>query len=127
MRNLVLIACADDLLLKTLASTLEKAGFVCLTANSGAEALATALGYGPQLAILHADLPDVQGTDVCLRLKQEPKTEKIAVLLVGKDTMQERFVGQEVGADAYLVGPCAGDTLVQKVRELYSALVLNAR
>lgn len=127
MRNLVLIAHADPLRLESLADALDAAGYRCLTALTGGDALATAASYGPQLAIVHVDLPDVQGTDVCLRLKQEPGTAATALLLIGKDSTQERFVGTEVGADAYLAEDAGEEIIVAKVRDLFRTLVLNAR
>jgi len=127
MRNVVLLALRDQEVAEGLVDKLEAAGFSCLLAESGSAALATAQSYKPQLAVLHADLPEVQGTDVCLRLKQEPATQGIAVLLIGKDAAQERFVGTEVGADAYLAEPCTDDVVGEKIREMFSTLLLNAR
>jgi DNA-binding response OmpR family regulator len=67
-------------------------------------------------------LPDVQGTDVCLTLKQEQPS--IAVILLGPESKQERFVGNEVGADAFLVEPVESAKLVEKVREVFSATLV---
>jgi len=127
MRNVILIAAPDEERLEAMSECLETAGYRCLTAMSGAAALATAASYAPQLAILFADLPEVQGTDVCLRLKQEGATAHVAVVLIGKDSPQERFVATEVGADRYLADPVDDKTLLDAVRELFSKLVLNAR
>ena len=127
MRNVVLIAHPEAERQEILVDGLEKLGYLCLTAASGGEALATAASYQPQLAVIHTDLPEVEGTDVCLRLKQEVGTETIAVLLIGKDSHQERFVGTEVGADAYMSEPYRDEDLFDKIRDLFRSLVLNAR
>ena len=127
MRNVVLIADPDPFRLEVLLDGFEAMGFQCLTATTGSDALATAGSYVPQLAILHAELPEVEGTDVCLRLKQEPRTQKIAVLLIGKDAHEERFVGSEVGADAYLPEPYTEEDLFVRVRQMFDELRLNDR
>ncbi len=127
MRNVVLIGHPDPARLEELVDTFEANNFRCLTAQSGAEALSSVARYGPQLAVLHVDLPEVEGTDVCLRIKQEEATKKVGVLLIGKDGSEERFVGAEVGADAYLAEPYDDDALLEKVRELFDTLHLNVR
>ena len=126
MKNVVLIADPDPERLQTLVDRLEKAGFHTLTATNGSEALRTASGYSPQLAVLPAELPELQGTEVCLRLKQDPQTEKIVVVLVGKDSsLEDRFVGEQVGADAYITLPIDDAALVARVKELFEERKLN--
>ena len=127
MRNVLLIAHPDPARLEALVDGLAAEGYQCLAAATGTEALATAANYVPKLAVLHTELPEVQGTDVCLRLKQEPKTQGVAVLLIGKDATEERFVGQEVGADAYLPEPYTDRALFNEIRGLFRKLTLNAR
>ncbi len=119
MQKVVLIAHFDREVVERYLDALDGAGFRCLTTHSGSEALETALSYSPQVAALQIDLPEVQGTDVCLRLKHEEATRNISVLLLGSDTTQERFVSNEVGADAFLVEPASSDAIVEKVRELF--------
>lgn len=118
MRYVVLIAHHDPALVEQYLDALDDAGFHCVTTDSGTGALETALSYKPAVAIIEADLPEVQGTDVCLRLKQEEATHDVSVVLLGKDNAQERFVGTEVGANMFMVEPVAATALVQAVRDL---------
>lgn len=128
MRNLVLLAHPDDMALQPLAERLEARGFNCLRAMSGTEAMASVLQYGPQMVITATDLPELQGTEVCLRLKQDPNTENIVVFLLGQaDSSQERFVGNQVGADAYVPGPWDAEELAKRVAELFVSEKLNAK
>lgn len=127
MRNIVLVAHPDPERVEALCDSLSDCGYSCLTAQTGPEAMATALNYRPQLAVLHVDLPEVQGTDVCLRLKQEEATQKMAIMLIGKESVQERFVSKEVGADVYVSEPVDNSVIIEKVRDLFSNLLLNAR
>jgi DNA-binding response OmpR family regulator len=121
VQKVVLIAHEDPELAERYLDALDAAGFACLITHTGSAALETASGYSPQVAVVQIELPDVQGTDVCLRLKQESKDKKLSVLLLGKESQQERFVSNEVGADAFAVEPVSADTLVHKVRELFLA------
>jgi DNA-binding response OmpR family regulator len=116
MQNVVLIAHADAALTERYLDALDEAGCSCLTSSSGTNALETAMMYGPQVVVLQVHLPDVQGTDVCLRLKQE--SAAISVVLLGQNNDQERFVSNEVGADAFLDDGADCDELVETVKKL---------
>jgi DNA-binding response OmpR family regulator len=122
MRYVVLIAHHNRELVEAYLDALDDAGFHCVTTDTGSGALETALSYKPTVAVLEAELPEVQGTDVCLRLKQEDATQNISVVLLGTDSAQERFVGSEVGANIFLVEPVAAPALVQAVKELCARL-----
>ncbi len=113
-----MISHSDEALVEKYLDALDATGFRCLVARTGSEALTTAATYKPQLAVLQIDLPDVQGTDVCLTLKQEQP--EIAVILLGREDQQERFVGTEVGADAFLSEPVEPARLVDKVRDVFA-------
>jgi DNA-binding response OmpR family regulator len=128
MDNVVLVADADAERCERLLDALDQAGYRCLAAYTGAEALATASRYKPHLAIVRADLPEVQGTDVCLRLKQEDPTGSTAViLLTSSASREERFVAGEVGADLYLTDPIDSEQLIEHVRLIFHQSRLNAR
>jgi DNA-binding response OmpR family regulator len=118
MRYVVLIAHHDRALVESYLDALAAAGFHCVTTDSGSGALETALSYKPHVAIIESELPEVQGTDVCLRLKQEPATAKMSVVLLGSDSAQERFVSTEVGANVFMVEPVAAAALVECVKDL---------
>jgi DNA-binding response OmpR family regulator len=99
---------------------LDAAGFNCLAASTGGDALQTGLSYRPQFAILQTSLADVQGTDVALRLKQE--TEGVYVILLGPDQAEHRFVGQEIGADLLLAEPVDAATLVAALKAMHEKI-----
>ena len=118
MRNVVLVAHRDPDTLEKYLDALDAAGFNCLATSSGSDALEAGLSYGPQFAVLQVELGDVQGTDVCLRLKQE--RAGIVIVILGRDTKDERFVSQEIGADLLLVEPVDAPTLVKEVKALHA-------
>ncbi len=119
MQNLIMMADHDLERLGLRLDHLEAHGFRCLSAKTGAEALETAANYKPKIAILTTDLPDVQGTDVCLTLKNEEDTAHIMILVLGPDQSQvNRFLSGEVGADAYMVEPVSTNALVARVQRM---------
>jgi len=125
--NVILVADSDEVRRERFIDALDGVGFRCLAAATGSEALATATRYAPQLAIVRSELPEVQGTDVCLRLKQEDPTGGRAVILITTAaSTEEEFVASEVGADLYLTEPEDMPTFIEQVRDLFYEDRLNA-
>ena len=82
---------------------LESAGFEVLVAGDGAEGLELARHRGPRAVILDILLPQVDGWDLLARLKADPKTADIPVVIVSM--LDERGKGFALGATEYLVKP----------------------
>ena len=96
---------------------LTRDGFRCRTAATGAEALADIRTHRPDLVILDLMLPEMDGLDVCRRLRAEPATAAIPVImLTAKADEVDRIVGLELGADDYVVKPFSPKELVARVR-----------
>jgi signal transduction histidine kinase len=97
----------------------EDAGYAVLEAATGAEALRLA-GEHPDLVLLDVNLPDLDGFEVCRRLKANPATHSVAVLQVSAVFVgsTDRSHGLEGGADAYLVKPIEPRELLATVRAL---------
>jgi DNA-binding response OmpR family regulator len=122
MDRVVLVAGEDTTQVDAIVQGLEGAGFSCLTARSGDEALAVAARYSPQLVLLPAALPELEGTEVCLRLKQDTETEAMIVILLAEEAADDyAFVAEQVGADDYLVGPLDAKRLVKRVEQALGA------
>lgn len=118
MDRVVLVAGADAARVEAIVEGLEGAGFSCLTARSGDEALAVAARYSPQLVLLPAALPELEGTEVCLRLKQDAETEGMVVILLADEATDDyAFVAEQVGADDYVVGQLDVERLVERVEQ----------
>jgi two-component system cell cycle response regulator len=91
-------------------------------ADSGAVALRTARENRPDLIILDVLMPDMSGLEVCRRIKADPETADIPVLLV--TTLSDRaskMAGLEAGADDFLTKPVDEVTLLARVRSLIRA------
>jgi signal transduction histidine kinase len=103
-----------------IAHQLRAAGFEIFEATTGAEGLAT-LSPELDIAILDIKLPDMYGWDVCRRIKENPQTASIMVLELSatRATAQDRALGLELGADAYLVHPVELIELIATLRALH--------
>ncbi len=98
---------------------LKQAGYSTLQARTGKEALEIAQRAQPQIVLLDLNLPDVSGTEVCRRLKADPKTQAIPILmLTARGTETDRIVGLELGAEDYVVKPFSVRELVLRVDAL---------
>lgn len=102
---------------RAVASTfLRHAGFEVTEAATGGQALELA-ARGPDLVILDVNLPDIDGFEVCRRLKSDPATAAIPVihLSAAYREIDDRVRGLEGGADAYLTLPVRSEELLATV------------
>jgi PAS domain S-box-containing protein len=99
---------------------LREAGFEVVDAGGGREALALVLSAQPDLVVLHVHLPDLDGLEVCRRIKADPRTASIPVLhvLAIHTGREHRVAALDNGADAYLAEPVELSELVATVRAL---------
>jgi PAS domain S-box-containing protein len=99
---------------------LQNAGFVVREAATGAEALSLIASEGPDIVLLDINLPDINGFEVCRRLKTDPATARVPVLHLSSTfvTAGYRVIGLEGGADAYLTEPVEPPVLVATVNSL---------
>jgi DNA-binding response OmpR family regulator len=97
--------------------TLE--GFVVLTADSGKEAFASVAQQRPDLILLDVMMPGMTGYEVVAKLKGNPDTQNIPVILVtALDVRKARIAGLSAGADDVLTKPLHRAELVLRMRNL---------
>lgn len=95
---------------------LAKAGFRVSTAANGSEALASAREEEPAIIVLDLMLPGISGFDVLERLRGEPNTRDVPVLmLTARRDEEDRIRGLSLGADDYLTKPFSPQELVLRV------------
>jgi PAS domain S-box-containing protein len=100
---------------------LRRAGFLTREVTNGSDALrALEAEQKPDLVILDVNLPDIDGFEVCRRIKSHPATASIPVLHVSAvfTRTEDKEQGLEVGADAYLTKPVEAREVVATVRSL---------
>jgi two-component system, OmpR family, alkaline phosphatase synthesis response regulator PhoP len=98
---------------------LTREGYEVSDCESGEQALSLSRSKGPDLVVLDLMLPGIDGLEVCKRLKADPKTAQIPiVILTAKGEEADVVAGLEVGADDYVAKPFSGKVLVARVRRL---------
>ena len=96
---------------------LEREGFQVVTCKSGAEALRLVRSGPPDLILLDLMLPEMDGLEVCRRLRQDPATRAMPiVMLTARGDEVDRVLGLELGADDYVVKPFSPRELVARIR-----------
>src|ERR1700704_3587478 len=104
---------------KLLEARLSAEYFDVMTAVSGAEALAICERAECDVVLLDVMMPDMDGFEVCRRLKSNPKTHHIPVVIVtALDQPSDRVTGLEAGADDFLTKPVSDVALIARVRSL---------
>ena len=87
-------------------------GYEVLEADNGASAIEVANREHPDLVLMDVMMPEVSGYSVCARLKRNPDTKDIPVVMVtGLGTEINMKIGREMGATGYLVKPIKPDQL----------------
>lgn len=107
----VLLVEDDDAIAEPLAQRLEREGYKVRRARSGEQALAAPI---PDLVLLDLRLPDIDGTEVCRRLRRRSNVPIIVVSARQEET--DRVVGLELGADDYVVKPFGFRELLARIR-----------
>ncbi|MFB6371797.1 MAG: response regulator transcription factor, partial [Bradymonadaceae bacterium] len=110
----VLIADDDPHIREVVSFALEEAGFSPLEAADGRETLEMVDEHTPALVILDIMMPEMDGTDVCRKLRGE--SDVPIVFLSSKDEEVDRIVGLEIGGDDYVTKPFSPRELVARVK-----------
>ena len=99
---------------------LTRAGFNVIEASNGGDALIRARNDRPALILLDVKLPDINGLEVCRRLKGNPETNTILVLQTSASFIgtADKIRALDGGADNYLVEPIEPDELIANVKAL---------
>jgi DNA-binding response OmpR family regulator len=95
---------------------LKRAGFTVRVAGNGADALEQASADPPALIVLDLMLPDLDGIDVCRRIRQ--RSDVPILMLSARDEDIDKIIGLEVGADDYLTKPFNPGELVARVKSI---------
>ncbi|WP_308638598.1 response regulator transcription factor [Paenibacillus silvisoli] len=117
MRPHILVVDDDDKITSLLRRSLAFEGYEVATANNGLEGLRQMLSSDPDLLILDVMMPQVDGWEVCRRVREGGSTVPI-MMLTAKDDINDRVRGLDLGADDYLVKPFALEELLARVRAL---------
>lgn len=102
-----------------LGKLLSKEGYNVDSAYSAGEAFQSIAQSRPDLIILDIMMPQVSGIEVCNRLKSDPSTQDILILIVSaRDAQEDRIEGLTHGADDYVSKPFHLRSLVRKIEHM---------
>jgi DNA-binding response OmpR family regulator len=117
MATTVLVVEDDDGIAAPLVRTLEREGYHVVHIDNGLDAVERAGHPDIRLVLLDLGLPDIDGLEVCRRIRDAGSTVAI-MMLTARGGELDRVVGLDVGADDYLAKPFAPDELLARVRSL---------
>ncbi len=113
----ILVVDDDPSILETLTTMLRFKGYATQVAANGRKALEQVKEFDPDLILLDIMLPDIDGYDICRRLKSDPETSDIPILIVSARTRREEIVNLlELGANDYITKPFFLDEVIARVR-----------
>src|SRR5438045_8793961 len=95
---------------------LKNAGYEVRTATNGTDALASVQSQQPSLIVLDLMLPDIDGIEICRRIRQ--KSDVPILMLTARDEDVDKIIGLEVGADDYMTKPFNPRELGARVKSI---------
>ena len=119
MGKRVLVVDDEKSIVDILSFNLKKEGYEIVTANNGKAALARYSEKRPDLILLDVMLPEIDGFEVCRRIRGSDKVTPI-IMLTAREEETDKVLGLELGADDYITKPFS-------VRELQARVKANIR
>ena len=114
--ELVLVVDDEKTLVKALSFNLEKEGFRVEQAYDGEEALQKVFDLKPDIVVLDLMLPEVDGFEVCRRIRK--KMDIPIIMLTARSEDIDKVLGLELGADDYLTKPFNSRELVARIKAI---------
>ena len=116
-REKILVIEDEPDILEVLDYNLRREGYVVSTSRDGAQGLELAARENPDLILLDLMLPGMDGVEVCRRLRQDPVTRDLPIIMVtAKGEESDRILGLGVGADDYIVKPFSPREVIARVQ-----------
>ncbi|GMU85674.1 MAG: DNA-binding response regulator [Ignavibacteriales bacterium] len=126
MKKILLVDDEKDIV-EMVRYNLEKENYSVITAYDGEEAL-TKVRENPDLVILDVMMPKLNGFQVCKRLRDDKKTEKLPVIfLTARASEADEINGLNMGANDYIVKPISPKKLIARVQTIFRNLELQSQ
>jgi len=115
----VLVIDDEENIIEFIRLGLRYEGFQVDSASDGEQGVIAAQRTNPDLVILDVMMPGIDGLEVCRRLRANPTTHDVPILmLTAKDEVKDRIIGLKTGADDYLTKPFDFDELLERIRAI---------
>ena len=115
-RKIVVIEDEPDIL-EVIVYNLSREGFAVVSASNGDEGLRTIVREAPDLVLLDLLLPGIDGIELCRKLKMDPVTQRVPIIMVSaKGEESDIVLGLGVGADDYVTKPFRPKELIARVK-----------
>jgi putative two-component system response regulator len=115
----ILLADDDPVLLKYLSAVLEKFDYRYITATNGIEAIERVKSDSPDLILLDVMMPEMDGLEVCKKLKGDPSAHHIPIIIMtGSIDRELRIKGLSAGANDFLTKPIDRPELIVRIKNL---------
>jgi CheY-like chemotaxis protein len=123
----VLVVDDDDVIRQLITVNLELEGFEVIPAVDGQDALDKVKEARPHVVTLDVMMPRIDGWEAAARLRQDPETAHVKVVLLSARAQEADIQrGEKIGVDAYLTKPFDPDDLIDTVRRLFEAAVADS-
>ncbi|HEU5035040.1 MAG TPA: response regulator [Mycobacteriales bacterium] len=123
----VLVVDDDDVIRQLITVNLELEGFEVIAASDGQDALDKIKDVKPVVVTLDVMMPRVDGWEAAARLRQDPDTAHVKVILLSARAQEADIQrGERIGVDAYLTKPFDPDELIETVRRLADSAAESA-
>jgi len=123
MDKKILVIEDDPSALRLVQYTLEQEGYQVLTATNGLAGIRKAQNEELDLIVLDIMLPGIDGFEICHRLRAEPQTAQLPILMLSAKAQEiDRATGLKVGADDYLTKPADPSEIISRVRTLLAQI-----
>jgi two-component system OmpR family response regulator len=124
--NRILVVDDEDNITFLLDAALRNFGFEVTAAGTGRDALDAVASFGPDLVVLDVMLPDLDGFEVCRRMRREG-TQVPVLFLTAKDTTEDKVRGLTLGGDDYVAKPFRLEEVLARIQALLRRAGLATR
>jgi two-component system KDP operon response regulator KdpE len=124
-KTCILVVDDEPQYLRAIRDTLEPSGYVVLTAPDGQTAIQRAADENPNLILLDVRLPDLDGYEVCRRIREFSAVPIVMLTAMAETT--NKIKGLDAGADDYLTKPFSAGELLARVRAALRRVELDER
>ncbi len=122
MSNKILFIDDDPDIVGLVGESLKDAGFDFISADTGEEGISLIKSQKPDLVILDMNLPDIMGSEICKRIKEDEELSSIPVIILTGKYMsaEDKVKGLNGGADDYILKPFEIPELIARVKVILS-------